>query len=289
MLLEAKLLGPSGTVFSMATEFVENEPGRPSEIFPNTEEAKRDCELRALERLAPTLKSHFPQRPLCLTRDSFFACGRALSIARANHWRFLFTFKAGRLPAVWKEFECLRDLSPENTLRLTLPDGTLQVYRWVNGMSYEDSERRVHAFNALECLETAKGETTRYAWMTDFPLNPSTVVPVATKGGRARFRIENEGFNVQKNSDLNLEHPYSMNLEKLKAYYCLLQIAHMILQLLEKGSLLRKMARRSAMGLFGSLKNIARRLLEAFRYILLPEEAFDPASASAIQIRFGPS
>jgi hypothetical protein len=78
-------------------------------------------------------------------------------------------------------------------------------------------------------------------------------------------------------------------LEKLKAYYYLLQIAHLILQLLEKGSLLRKVAGKSAVGLFGSLKNIARRLLEAFRYILFPENAFDSVAASAIQIRFNTS
>lgn len=289
LILEAKLVGPCGMALSIATEFIENDPGRSAEVLPDTEEAKQDCELKALERLAPVLKARFPQLLLCLSSDSLYACGRALTIARTNRWRFLFTFKEGRLPEVWKEFERLRDLSPENTLRVTLPNGILQVYRWVNALSYEDSERRVHTFNALECLETVKGETTRYAWMTDFPLERNTVVAVATKGGRARSRIENEGFNVQKNSDFNLEHPYSMDLEKLKAYYYLLQIAHLILQLLEKGSLLRKVAGKSAVGLFGSLKNIARRLLEAFRYTLLPEDAFDPVAASAIQIRFNTS
>lgn len=289
LILEAKLLGPAGLALSVGTEFIENTQERDAAPIPDTEEAKQDCELMALERLAPVLKAQFPQLSLCLTSDSLYACGRALTLARSNDWRFVLTFKQGRLPSVWEEFERLRNLSPENTLRLTLPDGTLQVYRWVNAMSYEDSDHRTHAFNALECVETAKGVTTRFAWLTDFPLGPTTVAAVATKGGRARWRIENEGFNVQKNSLFDLEHPYSMTLEKQKAYYLLLQIAHIILQLLEKGSLLRRLVRqagKSAVDLFGSLKNIARRLLEAFRYARLPDETFDPVAAAALQIRF---
>lgn len=290
-LLEAKLLGPSATALSIGTEFIENAPDRPSASLKD-EEAKQDCELMALERLAPALRKEFPQLRLCVTSDSLYACGRALILAQKHDFRYCFTFKEGRLPSVWEEFQRLSSLSPGNSLRLTLPDGTLQVYRWVVGLSYEDSDRRSHTFNALECLETTKGGTTRYAWITDLPVSATTVVAIAAKGGRARWKIENKGFNVQKNSDFNLEHPYSMDLEKLKAYYFLLQIAHLIFQLLEVGSLLKHVAQKvgkSPRDLFGSLRNIARRLLEAFRYFRLADHAFDSAAAAAIQIRLATS
>ena len=77
------------------------------------------------------------------------------------------------------------------------------------------------------------------------------------------------------------------------AYYFLLQIAHLLLQLLEKGSLLRQLAqeqgKRSAVELFGSLKNMAQRLLDSLRYWTWPAEAFDAAGAGAIQIRLDSS
>jgi len=41
--------------------------------------------------------------------------------------------------------------------------------------------------------------------------------------------------------------------------------------------------------LFGSLKNLARRLLDAFRYMILNDQAFDPLSAASIQIRLDSS
>ena len=136
------------------------------------------------------------------------------------------------------------------------------------------------------------GETTMFAWITDLKVDARTVEEIATKGGRHRWHIENQGFNRQKNSGLNLEHVFSTDPERLKAYYYLLQIAHIILQILEVGSLLRNVAAefgRTPMQLFGSLKNLARRLLEAFRYIALSDEAFDRSRASRIQIRFDTS
>ena len=90
----------------------------------------------------------------------------------------------------------------------------------------------------------------------------------------------------------NLEHVFSIDPENLKAYYYLLQIAHMIQQLVEAGSLLRNLAAefgRTPMQLFGSLKNLARRMLDAFRYMVLNDQAFDPLHAASIQIRLDSS
>ena len=94
---------------------------------------------------------------------------------------------------------------------------------------------------------------------------------------------------MQKNSGLHLEHAYSEG-EHWAVYYYLLQIAHLLLQLLEKGGLLRRLAQEqgkgSALALFGSLKNMAERLLESLRNLLWPEESF---ARARLQIRFDSS
>jgi hypothetical protein len=73
----------------------------------------------------------------------------------------------------------------------------------------------------------------------------------------------------------------------------LLQIAHLLLQLVEKGSLLRRSAqeqgKRAAVELYGSLKNMAQRLLESLRYRHWPEEVFDRAVCGGLQIRWDTS
>jgi hypothetical protein len=45
---------------------------------------------------------------------------------------------------------------------------------------------------------------------------------LANQGGRLRWKIENEGFNVQKNSELNMEHAYSEDPVARKVFYLLL-------------------------------------------------------------------
>jgi hypothetical protein len=82
-------------------------------------------------------------------------------------------------------------------------------------------------------------------------------------GGRSRWKIENEAFNRQKNHGPNLQHLYSTDPENWKAYYYLLQIAFVITQVVERGSLLRQLAARqhsTPLKLFCSLANVVGRL-----------------------------
>lgn len=285
MVEEAKLVGPGGLALSVGTAFIEN-ADLPSPTGRAGEDWKQDCELTAFKRLAPTLKHAHPQTPFCVTNDALYACAPAIRVVEAQGWAYVFTFKPGHLRAAWEEFQTVLALCPEHTLRVTLPDGTRQVYRWAAGVKADDAGRRPYSFNALQCEETRNGTTTTFAWMTNLPVSRDTVVSIAMKGGRRRWTIE-EGFNLQKNSELNLEHAYSIDPDRLKAYYYLLQIAHMMLQLLEQGSVLRHLAQtqgKAPLALFGSLKNIARRLLDDLRHRVLPEEP-----RLAIQIRFDTS
>jgi hypothetical protein len=290
--LEAKLLGPAGTVVSIATEFIDNRdaPGGPGRA--GQERLKQDCELKALRRLVATLRAEFPQLRICLGGDGLYACGEGFQVAKDFKCDYIYTFQPGRLPALWQDFQGLLRLCPDQRVEWTTPQGARQVYRWVNDLAYTDSEGRAWTVHALECTETNKeGKETEWSWVTSLDLRHETVVEVATDGGRARWREENEGFNTQKNSGLNLEHAYSHTC--WAAYYFLLQIAHLLLQLVEKGSLLSRLAqeqgKRTAVELFGSLKNMAQRLLEGLRFRHWPDAVFDRAAAGSIQIRLDSS
>lgn len=292
MVLEGKLVTSSGLALSIATEFIENSDVGPS-LSTNPEQRKQDCELKAMSRLLPALRADFPQTRFCLTSDSLYGCATAIRLAQDYHCHYLFVFKPGRTPALWREFKALQELSPENSLHVQLPSGVTQSFRWVHHLEHSDEHHHTYLLNALQCTETKpNGDVTTFAWITNLPLTPNTVQEIAARGGRTRSNIENQGFNIQKNSDLNLEHPYSSRVEIMKAFYLLLQIAHLILQLLEHGSPLRLLAqsfRKTPIQLFGSLKNIARRLLESFRNHRIPDSAFDLHAAASIQIRLNSS
>jgi len=85
-----------------------------------------------------------------------------------------------------------------------------------------------HALSlASEWIENPAGE-----------FNKDNVREIAS-GGRLRWKIENEGFNTQKHGDYQLEHKFCRkSYNGLKNYYSLLQIAHAIIQLIEKGELI---------------------------------------------------
>jgi hypothetical protein len=285
--LEAKLLGPAGVVVSLGSEFIENADagavkGR------SAEEIKQDCELKALARLLPRIKKAYPQLAFVLALDNLYACGTVFALAKELDWSYVVTFKKGRTPALWREFQALLPQCPENTLKRVWGDGRVQEFRWVPQLDYEDSAGRSWKLNALECTEHTKdGPTQYFAWLTPLPVGGKTVEEIAQKGGRDRWKVENEGFNRQKNSGLNLEHVYSTDPVKWKAYYLLLQIAFILVQLLERGSLLRRLADelgRPVWKLFGSLNNVARRLLESVRFVAWEETWFDPRQAGKLRI-----
>jgi hypothetical protein len=289
--LEAKLLTSTGLAISLATEFIENPPGRTPADY---QEQKQDCELKAFDRLAATLKTSFPQLRLCLSFDSLYGCGRAFAVCQKYHWHFVVTFKEGRTPELWQEFQALLKLSPKQELTTTLPDKTRRVYRWVEQLPYLDSEKRCWTLGAILCEETSPtGQKTTFAWLTNLAVNRDSVIAIADQVGRLRQKIENEGFNVQKNSGLNLEHVFSQNWDHAKAYYYLLQLGHLLMQLLHHNSLHRALAieygHKSVLALWGALKKIPQRLLEAFRYYLLNDADFDVTAAARCHLSLNSS
>ena len=159
----------------------------------------------------------------------------------------------------------------------------------MNDISYVDSERREHTVSVLECLETrpdSKGErkTTRFKWITNLNVKTNNVITLANEGGRLRWKIENEGFNVQKNGGFALEHAYTRNATASKVFYYLMQVAHIVFQLMERGSLFRKAFPEGV----GSAKNIAFRLLEAWRNLRLSPDDIRRMLNIRLQIRFAP-
>src|SRR5262249_30222752 len=170
--LEAKLLGPAGLTLSMASEFIENSD---SNAALSADARKQDCELKALSRLLPQLRRDFPQLRLCFSGDSLYACARMLQLAKDHRCNYVLTFKPGHMPAVWKDFQALLKLCPENELIRSTPEGVHQVYRWVHGLSYRDDQGRIWRFSAIECKETINSETTVFAWITDLKVDAHTV------------------------------------------------------------------------------------------------------------------
>jgi len=74
---------------------------------------------------------------------------------------------------------------------------------------------------------------TRFVWLTSLPPDKENVHKIA-EGGRLRWCIENEGFNIQKNNGYALGHRFSRSsFTSYKNYYQCLQVARTINQITE--------------------------------------------------------
>lgn len=281
--LEAKLVTGNGLALSLMTEFIENS---------DPEATKQDCELKAFYRLSARLKARFPRLAICLLLDGLFAGGPTFERCEQHGWKYFIVLTDDDLTSVQQEFETQFQLAPQNHKEIEFGPKKVvkQSYRWVNESSYVDSEQKEHHFSVLECVEEKtdrEGETntTKFKWLTNFEVTVRTADLLANDGARLRWKIENEGFNSQKNGGFEMEHAYSEDRTAGKVFYFLMQIAHLIFQLAEKGSLFRKTFPNGV----GSLKNIAFRLLEAWRNLRLSRQGFLSLFGSRYQIRFDSS
>lgn len=219
--LEAKLITPWGLCISLGTEWIEN---------PDSEYEKQDCELKAFIRLSGSIKKDYPRLKICIIADGLYPNEGFFNICESNGWKWILTFQDGNLPSVWKKVE-----ENVNFGFRSLKCGD-ENYYWFNDLDYKG-----HRLNWIKGVfvdekkkEDEEPEEHRHIFITNLDVSASRVMELVN-AGRKRWKIENEGFNTQKNQGLNLCHQFSRDsMQAMKNYYQCLQIAHMILNLFEK-------------------------------------------------------
>ncbi len=261
--LELKLVTANGMALSIDTKFIENPAG-----WDEGEKAKQDCELKAFYRVLPRLKENFPKLPFCFLLDGLYPCEPVFQRFSDYNWKFMIILKDKKLKSVNEEFESISAINPsQDRKEIKLQNNTVQNFRWVNAIEYKKNETgsaKSFLLNVLEQKEIGTfGKFSKFKWVTNIELTEDNVDELSNGGGRLRWKIENEGFNTQKNGGYELEHCFSEDPTSAKVFYLLLQIACVIAQLIELGSYFKRIFPKG----FGSSKNISQRLLEAFRYL----------------------
>src|SRR6202043_3177366 len=90
--------------------------------------------------------------------------------------------------------------------------GVLHHFRFHNGVPLNESNPDA-LVNVLEYWEIHPDGTVQYfSWIPDFVLTPDNVYAIM-RGGRARWKIENETFNTLKNQGYHLDHNYGHGAE----------------------------------------------------------------------------
>ncbi len=255
--LEAKLVLHPKIIVSIMSEFVEN-----VEI-----KEKQDCEREAAKRLMDRLKKVFPRLPICVGGDSLYASQPFFEQCERNGWKYVINFKEGSIPSIAEEYKALHQI--ENNRFSVEEQGVEKWYDFVENIDYNG--------HLIQFIEYGSSDKEKSAYLlTNLPLRKRNVAQTV-QTGRHRWKIENEGFNNQKKHGYELEHVFCYDNWGMKNHYFLIQIAHMISQIIEAWDILWKKA-----GLNLALKH--RRMLESWktdRLVLLR-----PDLAPPFQVRF---
>ena len=216
--LEAKVVF-GNMVISIDSEWIENND-------MNNEKDKQDCEVNAFKRMAPRIKKNYPKLIFVVTGDALYATNPMIDICKSNKWHYIFNLKKDRLKNVYEQFEdninYENETSKENyylSSNIVFKNNKVNVFRYIEEKII-DNELKVVVFN----------------YISDLKVTNSNIEEIVAMG-RRRWKIENEGFNEQKNGIYKISHLCSRFENALKIHYLLIQIAHTIRQLLELGSL----------------------------------------------------
>ena len=229
--LEAKIVCFNGFSLSIATEWVKNPADK--------EFDKQDCELKAFIRLAKKIKKLYPRLPVCITADGLYPNNTVFDICKKNNWKYIITLKDGNLKTVWEEIELLRPIKSgsikSNIAKIIAGMRVMEEYTGFQNIDYKK-----HKLNIVEAviekvsLKNKQTEREQFVHVTNFKIKQEELKEISYEG-RRRWKIENEGFNEQKNTDYNLKHKYSRtSFIATQNYYQCLQIAHLINQLAYK-------------------------------------------------------
>lgn len=228
------------------------------EIMENEKEnaTKQDCEIKAAKRLLKRIKQTYPRLNIILSGDALYACEQIIEQCEEYHWKYIIRLKEGRIQSLYREFQELKTGKYVETMKDKIVKRKevmiVKNYWYVNELIYAN-----HEMNIVEIEEQEEERTINFMFITNIDLDEKNVREIV-KLGRKRWKIENKGFNDEKNHGYGLTHAYSYHENAVKCHYIMLLISHLFMQLLEHYL--------KTIDLREKIKTIGKELKEALRF-----------------------
>ena len=256
--LEAKIILADNIVISLGTEFIENE---------NEDTPKQDCEINASKRLLKRIKEEFPKLNICILGDSLYAVESIIDICKNSGWNYLLRCKEGRQKNLVLDYRYVLESGEYGEKKNILGEekGTAKYVNHVEEITGKDFTANIYEYEYEQIdKKTNKKTIVKFQWITDIELTNRNIEEMV-KCGRKRWKIENKGFNTQKNILYKIEHLNSKNPNAMKNHYLLTQITDILMQLYLAGTKVLKELKQA-------IKNTSSRLLETFRRETVTDE-----------------
>jgi hypothetical protein len=192
----------------------------PEVILNQDGSSKNDCERNACKRFLENFRREHPHLKAILVEDGLSSTAPHIRMIEEFNLKFILGAKPGDHQFLFEQLET----SVETVYHeIKTEDGYYHQFRFLNGVSLNKSNQDVKV-NVLEYRQTdLKGKELNFSWVTNILISITNVHKIS-KGGRARWKIENETFNTLKNYGYNFEHNYGHGKKYLSTVLCLLMM-----------------------------------------------------------------
>jgi hypothetical protein len=198
-------------------------PLMPEPIIKPDGTSKNDCERNAAKRFITKLRQDHPHLKVVVTEDSLSSNAPHIQWLHDHDLHYILGVKEGDHAALFAHVA-----AAEQAGRVTYYEredattGLRQRFRFISDVPLNAAHADLRV-NFLECWEWDKDKVQHFSWVTDLRLNKGTVYQLM-RGGRARWRIENETFNTLKNQGYHFEHNYGHGYQHLSVVFAVLML-----------------------------------------------------------------
>jgi hypothetical protein len=196
-------------------------PLAPEPIVKQDGETKNDCERNAAKRFLAKLKEDHPHLPLTITEDALSSNGPHIHELQKHGFHYILGVKEGDHEFLFGQVTQARQAG--QTVEYEHQEGsTLHRFSFINQVPLNKSNPDI-LVNLLEYWEIKKDRTQHFTWVTDFAITKRNVYFIM-RGGRARWKVENETFNTLKNQGYHFEHNFGHGQNNLSVVFALLMM-----------------------------------------------------------------
>jgi hypothetical protein len=196
-------------------------PFAPEPIIKQDGETKNDCERNAAKRFLAHLREDHPGLPLIVIEDALSANAPHIKELEGHDLRYILGVKPGDHKFLFKNIKNAH--ATEKTTEWEYKqNGIIHRFRWINQVPLNESNQGV-LVNFLEYWQVGRKKTLHFTWITDFAISQANAYPIM-RGGRARWKIENETFNTLKNQGYHFEHNFGHGDNNLSVVFAILMM-----------------------------------------------------------------
>ena len=198
----------------------------PEPIVKQDGTVKNDCERNAAKRMLPKLRRDHPHLEIVIIEDGLASNAPHIRDLQDNRFHYILGAKPGDHAYLFEEIERRKQTGQAEAVSRSDPKtGRLQVCWMALDVPLNESnlDLRVNFFDYAEIDMTSGEYIKHFSWVTDLPLDKRNVWEMA-RGGRARWKIENETFNTLKNQGYHYEHNFGHGNKNLSVVIALLMM-----------------------------------------------------------------